>query len=88
MKINQDKARKAFKALYKHESENEGKEETVWLMISTFENNALINRNPAKILLKHGCYTPGVRQCLLVRASQQAYKDKSKRRRLKAFTKL
>ncbi|RCH88183.1 Ribosomal L1 domain-containing protein 1 [Rhizopus azygosporus] len=86
MQIDQDKVKKAFKALYKHESGNE--QEIVWLMISTFENNNSVKRNPARILLKHGCHVPGVRRCLFVRASQQSYKDMIKEKKIKGIHKV
>ncbi|KAI9261160.1 ribosomal protein L1/ribosomal biogenesis protein [Sporodiniella umbellata] len=57
-------------------------------MISTFENNTLLNRNPAKILLKHGCHAPGVRRCLIVRAAQQTYKDTIKEKKIKGIHKV
>ncbi|KAG2224055.1 hypothetical protein INT45_004936, partial [Circinella minor] len=74
--IDESKARKAFKALYKHEKEKDNSViETVWLTIATRKNIDLIKSTPLSIPLRHAIQTPATRRCLFTKDPQKTFKD-------------
>ncbi|GAA5802900.1 hypothetical protein HPULCUR_008375 [Helicostylum pulchrum] len=86
--INEEKAKKAFKALFKHEAQHGEKEEDIWLMVSTFRKITLTSGRPTRIVLKHGCQTPGVHRCLFVKKDQQKYKNIIKEKKIRGVHKV
>ncbi|KAI8976042.1 ribosomal protein L1/ribosomal biogenesis protein [Pilobolus umbonatus] len=88
MKIDEEKALKAFRALYKHEAKHGEGEEVVWLMVTTYRKNLLVKNNINRIVLKHGCHTPGVHRCLFIRAKQDEYKKILKEKKIKGIHKV
>ncbi|CAO0792682.1 unnamed protein product [Mucor circinelloides] len=88
VQIDQAKAKKAFKALYKHEAENAGQEEAIWLMVNTFNKMTLTKGRPTRIVLKHGCQIPGVHRCLITKKDQQKYKDLIKEKNIRGVHKV
>ncbi|KAI8149197.1 ribosomal protein L1/ribosomal biogenesis protein [Fennellomyces sp. T-0311] len=76
LKIDDNKARKAFKALYKHEQQKKNASvETVWLTIATKNNIDLVKSAPLCIPLRHAVQTPETQRCLFTKDPQKTFKD-------------
>ncbi|KAI9485108.1 ribosomal protein L1/ribosomal biogenesis protein [Zychaea mexicana] len=77
LQIDDSKARKAFKALYKHEQQKKDDNvvEPVWLTIATQKNIDLVKSTPLSIPLRHATQTPDTRRCLFTKDPQKTYKD-------------
>ncbi|KAG0172931.1 hypothetical protein DFQ28_008487 [Apophysomyces sp. BC1034] len=76
LQIDENKARKAFKALYKHEKTRQSDAiQWIWLMITTFNPIDLGKGKPTRILLKHAIQSADTQRCLFTKDPQRTYKD-------------
>ncbi|KAL0079657.1 ribosomal protein L1/ribosomal biogenesis protein [Phycomyces blakesleeanus] len=74
--INESKAKKAVKALFKHElAKNQDSIRNVWLTINVFEPVDQSKSNPTRILLKHSIQAPGTQRCLFTKDPTKPVKD-------------
>ncbi|CAO3589510.1 unnamed protein product [Absidia cylindrospora] len=73
--IDRTKALHSVKTLYSHAKNANSDDQVVWLTISTFNLIITPREKIAMIPLKHPIQTPGTRQCLFTKDSQQVCKD-------------
>lgn len=57
-------------------------------MVSTYNKINLTVGRPTRIVLKHGCQTPGVLRCLITKKDQQKHKDVIKEKKIKGVHKV
>ncbi|KAI7905297.1 ribosomal protein L1/ribosomal biogenesis protein [Cokeromyces recurvatus] len=57
-------------------------------MVSTINKITLTKGRPTRIVLKHGCQTPGVHRCLFTKNNQQKHKDLIKEKKIKGVHKV
>ncbi|KAI9277231.1 ribosomal protein L1/ribosomal biogenesis protein [Phascolomyces articulosus] len=89
LQIDEAKARKAFKALYKHEKQsNNNVVEGIWLTIATKKNIDLVKSTPLSIPLRHATQTPETRRCLFTKDPQKTYKDMLISKKIKGVHKI
>ncbi|KAF7731737.1 hypothetical protein EC973_008251 [Apophysomyces ossiformis] len=89
LQIDESKAKRAFKALYKHEKTRQTNGiQWIWLMINTFNPVDLGKGRPTRVPLKHAIQSANTRRCLFTKDPQRTYKDLLVSKKIKGIHKV